>query len=177
MYVPVTRQPKKSLTLTILALCVGLSACTKEEVDDYCRDHFLFHAEHLAVTGTLNVIVGDDGRLTSELSQPALVFSGDSARRAEFVSALKDVQNVYSAGADGQCSHSATSVVEERGVIRASYEATCDAASTLKKVGVSIFDLADEIDELEVTIVTPATSKHFAISRQCSAAIFRLEQQ
>jgi hypothetical protein len=173
----VIRQWRKPATLVVLALCVALSACTKKETDDYCRNHYLFHAEHVEETGTFNVHVGDDGSLVSELVQPVSVFSGDNTRRTEFVNALRSAEQVYSAGTDDQCSHSGTSVVEEGGVIRASYEATCDAASILKKVDVSIFDLADEIDELEVTIVTPATSKHFAISRQCSAAIFRLEKQ
>ena len=41
---------------------------------------------------------------------------------------------------------------------------------------VTIFESAAEIEEIEVTINTSATSKRFAISRQCKAAIFRLDK-
>ena len=167
----------KTNILTILAFCTAIVACTDNKADDYCRDHHIYHEEHRAETGTLDVQVNEDGQLTAELMQPSLVFESGDGRLATFIGALETADNVYSAGATGQCSHTSASVTERDGTIFASYKSQCNTDDTLKKVDVSIFDLADEIDEIVVTVVTPATSKHFAISRQCSAAIFRLEKQ
>ena len=45
----------------------------------------------------------------------------------------------------------------------------------VRQIDVLAFDEFPELEELEVTMTTPATSKHFAISRQCENPIFRFE--
>lgn len=45
----------------------------------------------------------------------------------------------------------------------------------LRQIDVSILDQIPGLDEIEVTMSTPATQKRFAISRQCESPIFRLD--
>lgn len=170
-----TKYSGRTGNLAILVFCALVAACAEME-EDYCRDHFLFHEEHQAETGTFDVRIDEDGRLTAELMQPVDVFAADGKALAAFVDALANADNVYSAGTNGQCSSTSASVVKRDTMVTASYESQCSTKNILKKVDVSIFDLADELEEIVVTITTPATSKHFAISRQCSAAIFRLQR-
>lgn len=172
---PVTKYSSRKRNLAILVFCVVVVACAEQE-DDYCRDHFLFHEQHRAVTGTFEVRIDEDGRLTAELLQPVAAFPADGKGLAVFVDALAHAENVYSAGSSGQCSTTSESVIERDNLVTASYESRCNTENILKEVDVSIFDFADDLDEIVVTITTPATSKHFAISRQCSAAIFRLQR-
>ena len=47
----------------------------------------------------------------------------------------------------------------------------------LKQVDVTLLDVVAELGEIEVIITTEATSKRFAISRQCPSAIFRLDKR
>jgi hypothetical protein len=65
----------------------------------------------------------------------------------------------------------------QSGTISASFESRCGAGNKIGQVDVLIFDSSPELEEVEVLVTTPATSKHFAISRQCDAAIFRLDHQ
>ncbi len=171
-----TRYSGRKRNLAILVFCVFVGACAEPE-DDYCRDHFLFHEQHRAVTGTFEVHIDEDGRLTAELQQPVAAFPADGNGLAVFVDALAHADNVYSAGSTGQCSTTSESVIERGDFVTGSYESQCNTENILKEVDVSIFDFADDLDEIVVTITTPATSKHFAISRQCSSAMFRLETQ
>jgi hypothetical protein len=108
--------------------------------------------------------------------QPVAAFSKDGEGLAVFVDALANAANVYSAGSNGQCSSTSASVIERDNMVIASFESQCSTERRLKEVEVSIFDFADELDEIVVTVTTPATSKRFAISRQCSSAMFRLEK-
>lgn len=52
---------------------------------------------------------------------------------------------------------------------------TFDDDGGLRQLDIGVFDLLPELQEIEVTVVTPVTQKHFAISRQCERPIFGLE--
>lgn len=44
-----------------------------------------------------------------------------------------------------------------------------------RQIDVYAFDQLPELQEIEVTMTTPATSKRFAISRECPNPVFRLD--
>jgi hypothetical protein len=154
-----------------------LSACGSEAPADYCRDHFLFHDEHRAEIAYLDMVVTDAGSLSTKLVLPTRIFDPVNHRSQSVIDALQDSGSIYSMAEAGVCSQTGNSVSEQSGTITATYQSQCTAGTDLNQVDVSLFDLLPELDEVEVTIKTDATAKHFAISRQCSAAIFRINNQ
>ena len=161
----------------VLLSGVLLSACGSEATDEYCRDHYLFHEEHRADTALLNMVVTDAGSLSTKLVLPTQIFDPGSHRRESVVDGLRDSGSIYSLSEAGECTQMDSAVSEQADMITATYQSQCKAGEDLNQVNVSLFDLLPELDEVEVTIKTDATAKHFAISRQCSAAIFRINNQ
>ena len=175
-----TRYPAKPSyrhVLLVLFSCVLLSACGSEATEDYCRDHYLFHEAHRADTALLDMVVTDAGSLSARLVVPTRIFDPASTRRESVVDELQDSGSVYSTAEASGCSQTDSAVAEQSDTITATYLSQCAAGPDLNQVNVSLFDLLPELDEVEVTIKTDATAKHFAISRQCSAAIFRINHQ
>jgi hypothetical protein len=156
--------------------CAALSACSSEAADDYCRDHYLFHDEHRATTAQLEMVVTDAGSLSTKLMLPTQIFDSADDRAQVIVDELQSSKAIYSMAAESGCSATGNAIAEQGDSITATYQSQCDAGTDLDQVNVSLFDLLPELDEVEVRIKTDATAKHFAISRQCSAAIFRINQ-
>jgi hypothetical protein len=163
--------------LIALFSCVLLNACGSEATEDYCRDHYLFHDEHREDTALLDMVVTDAGSLSAKLVVPTRIFDAANDRRGSIVDELQDSGSIYSMAAAGGCSQTDSAVSEQSDTITATYQSQCTAGTDMNQVNVSLFDLLPELDEVEVTINTDATMKHFAISRQCSAAIFRINNQ
>ena len=175
-----TNHPAKLINqpvLLALVSCVILSACGSEATEDYCRDHYLFHEEHRAETALLDVVVTDTGSLSAKFVLPTKILDPANARRESIVDALQDSGSIYSMAEASGCSQTESAVAEESASITATYQSQCTAGTDLNQVNVSLFDLLPELEEVEVTIRTDVTAKHFAISRQCSAAIFRINNQ
>lgn len=158
----------------LLLAGLALVACGGKEGADYCLNHYLTHAEHQATVTMLRIDVSNDGSLTAILTQPVESFAKSVERQAGFPETLTDPEHVYSIAGRDDCVHSTPRVSSRDGVFVAEYASQCGQGAALKLVNVSILESVPEIDEVEVTIQTPATSKHFAISRQCAAPIFRL---
>jgi hypothetical protein len=55
------------------------------------------------------------------------------------------------------------------------FESQCGEDNRLRQLDIALFDLLPNLDEVEVSMTTPATQKRFAINRQCDAPIFRLD--
>lgn len=161
----------------MLLAAITLAACGGKEGADYCLNHYLLHAEHQASVATLRVDVSDHGTLTATLSQPAGSLVAVVDRPDGFPDSLNDPGHVYSIPDRSDCVHSRPRVSGRDGVFIAEYESRCGPGAEIKRVNVTILDAVPEIEEVEVTIKTPATSKHFAISRQCTAPIFRLDRR
>ena len=164
------------LSLLLFLLIATLSACAREESNAYCRDHYLYHAEHLADTGKLDIVVTGDGILSSALILPAVIVSSTDRRRDDLISLMRRPESIYSSADVSRCigKNVAVSMIDDTMTVE--LEANCHSISNLKQVDVVLFDTIPELQELEITITTPATSKQFAINRQCDAAIFRLGQ-
>ena len=149
----------------VLAVGFTLSivACSRSTEPDFCRDHHLVHRDHSDSVATLDIILSDDGLLTKELMVP--VADGDSSSIGE----------TFAMQADEGCSATESDVRRDNVGVHATYISDCGAGNRLRQIDVSIFEQLPDLEELEVTMKTPATQKHFVISRQCDRPIFRLE--
>jgi hypothetical protein len=160
----------------LLVTCMLLHACTENNARDYCQDHYLFHQNHGDTIGLLTINLPEDGRVASDLKLPVSIFEG-SNRLGELKDYLQQADNIYTLNTAQQCEVASSTVSMQSGTISASFESRCGAGNKIGQVDVLIFDSSPELEEVEVLVTTPATSKHFAISRQCDAAIFRLDHQ
>lgn len=149
-----------------------LSGCIEEEADDYCRNHYAFHAEHVSETGRLRAELSEDGLLTVNLVLPPMVL--ESMQGNALINALGNPDNVYRISSASACQAATVSIEEGEDTIGAAYESQCGPDNRIEQLDVPLFDWIASLDEMVVDISTPATSKHFAISRQCDSAIFRL---
>lgn len=167
--------------LVLLGLSLLMAACSKEERDDYCKNHYLFHTDHTDTLGHFLVNLDDGGLMTSKLTIPATIFREDSftadQKLDQLALMLQQNQAAYSLETETVC-ETGTSNVELTPVgLSALFESSCGESNRLKQVNVTLLDLIPELEEIEVEVTTQATFKRFAISRQCESAIFRLEQQ
>jgi hypothetical protein len=55
------------------------------------------------------------------------------------------------------------------------FAASCGLDNKIGQIDVVLFDHLEAIEEVVVSVATPATSKRFGISRQCDGPIFRLD--
>ena len=153
----------------VLLSCIVVSACSGEEEVDYCKDHYLVHPEHQNELGMLAITMVVDGTLSSILTLPA------SALTEGLDEQLESSQSVYSLQTARDCAAATTVIRRENSKLIATYESKCGADNKIGQLDVVLFDTLTSIEELEVNVITPVTQKHFAISRQCESAIFRLE--
>ncbi len=153
----------------VLLCCIALSACTEEHAVDYCRDHYLIHAEHQDGLGMLAVTMADSGILSIVLTLPA------SSLIDGIGELLQDPQLVYTLQTTSDCTAATSTVRRLDSTVVATYESRCGIDNKIGQLDVVLFDSLTSLEELEVNVVTPATQKHFAISRQCESAIFRLD--
>jgi hypothetical protein len=147
-----------------------LAACSKDKVPDFCSNHAQFHAEHAASNAVLSVVMTADGRIDSEVRLPTAMFGGDTARAV-----LQNVSKVYALQTATECSPGESTLELSEGMIIGGYTSSCGADNKLSQVDVLLFETLPELNEVEVSVVTPVTQKQFAINRQCESAIFRIE--
>ncbi len=150
-------------------LCFALAACAPEQAPEFCRNHALFHDEHLDSLASLNITMTEEGIIRSELSIPVSVRAGVPSEL------LEDSHKVYSLETENECVASSVVLDETDSSVTASYESNCGADNKIGQIDVLLFETLAALDEVEVTVTTPVTQKHFAINRQCDSAIFRLE--
>ena len=154
--------------MAAIACCGVTSARVQETQDNFCRDHYLYHATHSGEAATLDVEIADNNELSGSLLLPANAVAGQQIDRPGAIIVVGD---------GSLCAQTRFDTSTPNGALRASFTLACDGSDVIKLVNVRLFDSAPLLDEAVVTIVTPATMKHFAISRRCSAPIFRLQQR
>ena len=149
--------------LLIAAASLAITACVQDNGSDFCRNHYLVHADHADSIGHLAMNLTADGRLTKEL---------------RLSNAFVDVEmanDVFGLQADADCT-SADAIVRRTATgLVATFESDCGEGNRLRQLDVSVFDLLPDLEEIEVSVSTPVTQKRFAISRQCESPIFRLD--
>jgi hypothetical protein len=156
------------LRMCTLLLCLALAACAKEKAPEFCRNHALFHEQHLEELATLRITIGDDGHIRSELSVPDSVLAGVPS------TLLAEVGNVYSLQTEKACATPTVNLSAADNSVLAVFESECGAENKIGQVDVLLFETLPALNEVDVTVVTDVTRKHFAINRQCASAIFRL---
>ncbi len=150
-------------------LCFALAACSPEQAPEFCRNHALFHDEHLDSLASLNITMTKEGIIRSELSIPISVMAGVPSEL------LEDSHEVYSLQTENECVTSSGTLEETHDSVAASYESNCGADNKIGQLDILLFETLPSLNEVEVTVTTPVTQKHFAINRQCDRAIFRLD--
>lgn len=156
------------LSVSLASLC--LAACVAKDEPEFCRDHALFHAEHAATTVDASVTMAVDGSIVSEFRLPVGTFGVEPTMHV-----LQDADNVFSLQTAAECAAANVTLESSQESIIATYVSDCGAGNRLEQIDVLLFDSLVILDEVEVTVVTPATRKHFAIHRKCDSALFRFE--
>ena len=72
------------------------------------------------------------------------------------------------------CTDDTVDIKEQGKYYQASYSLNCGLDNKVSKVLVPILENFKTIDEVEVEITTPSSSKHFVLSRQCDSPIFNV---
>ena len=155
--------------LLMSLLCFSLAACAPERAPEFCRNHALFHDEHLDSLASLNVTMTEEGIIRSELSIPRSVMAGVPSVL------LEESRNVYLLQTENECAKPSVILNETDNSVTASYESNCGADNKIGQLDILLFETLPSLNEVEVTVTTPVTQKHFAINRQCDRAIFRLD--
>ena len=152
------------IVLTVLLL----SACVKEDAPDFCKNHALFHAEHADASAELSIFIAELGQVNADLFLPNAGLGKTSID-------VGQATHVFTLESEQSCSFDSGRSATSRDGVRWSYAAECGADNKLGQINVLLFDAIPDLDEVLVHVTTPVTEKHFAIHRQCSAALFRLE--
>ena len=179
------RQRNISVRLfTGILVLATVTACTKDEATDYCKNHYVYHFEHVDQLSTLDVNVSESGLVAA-----TLILEGELAQEYNtnrvLQQSLMTADNIYTIKTEGECAEPLVMHRYEPGsdfenwgdLAELKFESQCTAGAKINQVDVALFDTIPELDEIEATIKTPATSKYFAISRQCDGAIFRLAKK
>lgn len=160
-----------ALALTAVAALVG---CSSDESFDYCNNHYQVHAAHMDLIGHMQGDLSAEGLLSIRLNLPAsaLDAANDPAWLAEL---LQNPDKVYRLETEQPCAAASVKVIDVSSGMEIEYQSQCGAGNRVKQVTIELFDLIAGLEEVEVQMNTSATSKHFAISRLCERAIFRLK--
>ena len=162
-----TDQTNGLKTLALATLCaLAAAACAPGSEDDYCDHHYLFHPEHQDQVGRFSANLDAAGQLLVTFELPEQVASNPL---------LQDPGNVYQVSSETACSNAEVAVEQTETSTRATYRSDCGSDNRVEQIDVGVFDSLASLEEVEVVITTPAAQKHFAISRQCDTAIFRLQ--
>jgi len=167
----------------LLVLPLLLMACTKDEATDYCKNHYRFHSQHIGKVARLRIELDVDGILSSELELPLAAIGSNSPDLASettgLMGLLEDPGKVYSIQSLGSCETPTVNFGNKSSPagnsLLAEYRSQCGNGNQVKQVDINLFEELPWLDEIETNVFTPATTKRFAISRQCDSAIFRLD--
>jgi hypothetical protein len=154
-------------------VAVLLGACGEDNGVDYCENHYKYHSDHPDSLTRLTIKLSEAGDLHGKLSIPDGVYR--QITDVDFMRILGDANNTFSLQTASPCEVTVMSIsptVEGREVI---FEASCGPNNKIGQINVVLFDHLEAIEEVVVSVTTPATSKRFGISRQCDGPIFRLD--
>lgn len=154
--------------VSVVVLCLLVTACTGERVSNYCNDHRAFHAQHKMNIATLDVSYTGEGLVEVAIVLPANLVSDN-------IEALQLVDHIISMKGQAACKLISHNISQGGPKITASYQLDCGVnENTLKQVDIKLLDVFPAIEEVEADIKMPAVRKHFAINRQCEKPIFTL---
>ena len=159
--------------LLLLAGAALLGGCTKDDGVDYCRNHYQFHDEHVESSAVLALTIDEVGAVSGSLMIPSVAFRGDTSE--QIAAMIQGAGGIFEPGPDYSCDLPKGGITMSAEGLRFEFAANCGSEGGLDSMNIVLLDHLPEVEELVTTITTHATSKHFAISRQCASPIFRLE--
>jgi len=159
--------------LVLMVAAVSISACSKDDGIDFCKHHNTFHSDHLDSVAELTIEISDDGVIAGNLSIPETGFG--EIDESDLRSLLSDSTSIFTLESEEPCAVSVTSIGVSATGLEADFAAGCGADNKLGRINVSLFENIGGVQEVVTSVTTSATSKRFAISRQCDNPIFRLE--
>ena len=153
------------LILLSIGMCSVLVGCSEEAADSFCKKHGKEHQLHQNDITQINIDYSEQGQIVVQVK-----IAKEHAQRQR----LAQVANIIDVKADKSCSSGAVDIKEEGKYYQASYSLNCGLDNKLNKVSILVLDNFEKIDEVEASISTPSSSKHFVLNRQCDSPIFNL---
>ncbi|MBL4630133.1 MAG: hypothetical protein JKY14_02905 [Paraglaciecola sp.] len=157
------------MTIKQVLLCIGmcslLAGCGEQEIDSFCKNHGKEHQLHRNNITQIKIDYSEQGQIVAQVK----VEQAHAQRQM-----LAKMAHIIDVKADKTCTTGAIDIKEEGKYYQASYTLDCGVENKLNKVTVLVLDNFKTIEEIEVAISTPSSSKHFVLSRQCDSPIFNL---
>ena len=160
----------KNIRLVFLAILA--TSCAQEQGGGFCQDHHQVHTSHADSAGQLQIDIDRDNSIKGMLSLPAAGFDEDM--NLDIGTRLARPGQLILIEGGGVCGEIEIDPPDSGATLTTQFTLDCDPAVQIKQVDVMLLESIPEIDEIVVSVSTPATSKRFAISRHCDAPIFRL---
>jgi hypothetical protein len=170
----IDRVDKARLLLGAVAVLAALGGCDRGHGTDYCKNHYAFHPNHLDTVGVLDIRVTEQGDFEARLAMPASAFGElDAVFAASLLGSADNVLGLQLAGT--ACAPSVDNVTDSAAGFDVTLTARCGAGNKLEQVDVLLFKQLPQLEEVVVSVTTPATAKYFAVNRKCDRPVFRLK--
>lgn len=167
------RAHQSRLVLGMFAALAALCGCDRGAGTDYCRNHYAFHQDHIETIGVLEIDVAKQGDMAANLAMPAAVFGDlDAAVVRSRLGAADGILGLQVT--EGACVLSVDDVSESAAGLDVVLTSDCGVGNKLEQVDVLLFEHWPQLEEVVVSVTTPATAKHFAVNRKCERPVFRL---
>lgn len=151
-------------------LVLLVSGCGGERSMEFCEQHAAEHWQHRAEVTALDMRLDQEGALNVAVAIPRgtldWALAGD---------VLASAAHVVDAGPT--CAPLAVSVTRGEDTLSGQYRLQCEGDGPADGLIVSLFQHLDQLREVEVTMTTPAVSKHFLVNRRCERALFNVVAQ
>ena len=162
-----------SIRRILLMICVpAFTSCAGEEGNDYCDNHQLVHADHLANVANLRIDYRQNGELEALLSAPLTSLTSAALDNSSVVQKLMAADRVFQIESELGCEPGSSDVNMQKQQIAARFLMRCGSNNKFGKVNVVLFDTFPELQEVEARVSTPAAKKNFIINRRCPQAMF-----
>lgn len=151
--------------LLSVGLCSLLLSCGQKSADSFCKSHAKEHYLHRSEITQVNIQYSEEGMIVAEVN-----IDQQYVRNQE----LKNMRDIIEVKAERSCTSDEVEIKKEGMNYQARYSLNCGLENKLQKVSVPVLEKIKVIDEVEVFISTPSSSKHFVLSRQCDSPIFNI---
>jgi hypothetical protein len=157
----------------LILLAALLGACGEDNGVDYCKNHYAYHSDHQATLANLTIMLSAAGELSGHLVTPDAVHRELSDASINRI--FGNAKNTFAVQSASPCEVTVASTSPTADGLETIFTASCGPDNKIGQIDVALFDHLDALEEVVVSVTTPATSKRFGISRQCDGPIFRLD--
>jgi len=157
------------MTVKLVLLSVGISAllvgCGDKQEASFCKSHAKEHQIHQSDITQIEINYSEQGLIVAQVK-----VAKENVQR----DVLSNMANIIDVKAVRACTNESVDIKEAGNYYQASYSLNCGLDNKLKKVSVLVLDNLKTVEEVEVAISTPSSSKHFVLNRQCDSPIFNI---